>query len=72
MILRVSRLMALVDFAATASLWYYLARYGIREPFLYSLSAAWILSICSLTVLLVYVTTEVNGRRIPGASRKRA
>jgi len=72
MIWRTSILMAFVDLAATASLWYYLAQVGIREPFLYALSAAWIVSICALSVLLVYVATEVNGRSIPSVRRRRA
>ena len=44
MIWRISILMAVVDLAATASLWYYLADVGISGPFLYALSAAWIFS----------------------------
>lgn len=71
MIWRISILMAVVDLAATASLWYYLADVGIRGPFLYALSAAWIFSICALAVLLVYVAVEVNGRSVPSVRRRR-
>ena len=71
MVLRVSLLMALIDFAATASLWYYLAEAGVRGVFLYTLAAAWIFSICVLTVLLVYIAVEVNGRSFFGFHSRR-
>jgi hypothetical protein len=59
---RILILLALVDFVATAGIWWYLVKFKITDLFLFAISGVWVFAICALIALLSYVSTELNGK----------
>jgi hypothetical protein len=64
MILRVVVVLALVDAVATASIWSYLVQSRIDDLFLFTISGVWVLAICALVGLLIYVSAEIRGSQM--------
>ncbi len=62
MALRIAVLLALADLIATASIWWYLIQFKIKEIFLFALAGVWVFAICALVGLLLYVSSQVSGK----------
>ncbi|MCA3018869.1 MAG: hypothetical protein ING66_02850 [Rhodocyclaceae bacterium] len=62
---RVLAFLAMLDCAATASIWWYLVQFKITDKFLFAISGVWVFAICALVALLVYVSSELNGQLVP-------